>query len=174
LKIEENDEILDYRVSFFFSSPRIYLHFDLDARLTDVLMSNTSWPPHITPAQEAAILSLASDYSLSHGLVYRPLPTSPSTFPSTTSSIHAPYSLFPALFPRELFEQAIKLQKLYNLLYARVADDDDLLREVVGGAVSKVDEFQRRLYAIWETVGKEGVTQVRRCYFFPGLRVMLY
>ena len=105
------------------------------------------------------MLSLASDWSLSHGLVLRPV-GSASSPPSTTSSIHAPYSLYPSPFPRKLFDQAKELQEIYNSLYASVTVDKDFLEDVVGGAVALVDEFQGRLYEIWRTVEKEGVKQV--------------
>ena len=118
------------------------------------------WPPHQSPADEAALLHLATDYALSHGLVLRP-PIEPGhSEPSQTAVIHAPFSLYPSTFPKHLFEQAKHLQPLYNALYAHATVDDSFLREVVGGAVSKVDEFQGELYRIWEQVKKEGVRQV--------------
>lgn len=123
--------------------------------------SAVSWPPHLAASDEAALLSIATDYALSHGLVYRPSAVAPSSHPSTTSAIHAPYALYPALFSRALFERATELQVLYNRLYAMVATDEDFLREVVGGKVVVVDEFQRELYGIWDTVLREGSGQVR-------------
>jgi hypothetical protein len=120
-----------------------------------------AWPPALTPAQEANLLTLAADYSLAHGLVYRPPAVEDSSAPSTTSAIHAPYSLFPSPFPRPLFDQAKELQPLYNALYAHVTVDDAFLHEVVGGAVAKVDEFQGKLYEIWKQVTAEGIKQVR-------------
>ncbi|GAA5986277.1 hypothetical protein JCM11641_004876 [Rhodosporidiobolus odoratus] len=124
-------------------------------------MDAPAWPPSLPAEQEQSLISLSTDYSLAHGLIVRPFPTdssNPSSI-STTSAIHAPYALYPSPFPRDLFQQAIDLQPLYNALYARVTADDDFLEEVVGGAVAKVDEFQRRLYEIWKTVKKEGIKQ---------------
>lgn len=118
------------------------------------------WPPVLTPAQDDRLLELASDYSLSHGLVLRPVAL-PHSSPSTTTAIHAPYALFPSPFPRALFEQAKDLQPLYNALYAHVTVADDFLDEVVGGAVAKVDEFQGKLYELWKKVSEEGIKQVR-------------
>lgn len=120
----------------------------------------STWPPHQSPADEAALLHLATDYALSTGLVLRPTVQPGQDSPSQTAVIHAPYSLYPSPFPRHLFEQAKQLQPLYNALYAHATVDDAFLREVVGGAVSKVDEFQGELYKIWEEVKKEGVKQV--------------
>lgn len=123
-------------------------------------MSAVDWPPAQTTPQHEALLSLASDYALSHGLVLRPSATSSVAGPSTTSAIHAPYSLFPSPFPRKLFEQAQGLQEIYNSLYANAAVDGPFLTHVVGGAVALVDEFQGRLYAIWQQVQAEGTQQV--------------
>ena len=115
----------------------------------------------MTEGEEKQLLELATDYALGSGLVYRPPASSPGAAPSTTSVIHAPYSLFPSPFPRQLFSQAQDLQPLYNALYAHVTVDDAFLHEVVGGAVAKVDEFQGRLYEMWKAVVAEGIRQVR-------------
>ncbi|KAI5476977.1 glutathione synthetase [Pseudohyphozyma bogoriensis] len=122
------------------------------------MATSLSWPPTLTPEQEAELLASASDYSLAHSLVYRPVAVAPSP-PSTTTTIHAPYSLFPSPFPAHLFAQARELQPLYNQLYANITVDDSFLEEVVGGAVSKVDEFQGKLYELWLKVREEGIKQ---------------
>ncbi|KAK4692246.1 glutathione synthase, partial [Phenoliferia sp. Uapishka_3] len=119
----------------------------------------STWPPSLTDSAQSSLLSLAADYSLSHGLIYRPPASTPSSTPSTTSSIHAPYSLFPAKFPSHLFHKAIALQPLYNALYSHVTVDDAFLEDVLGGAVSKVDEFQGRLLELWKQVRQEGIKQ---------------
>ena len=139
---------------FAFLSPPA--HFESQRRET---MSAVGWPPAQTVEQETALLRLASDWSLSHGLVLRPV-GSASSPPSTTAAIHAPYSLYPSPFPRKLFDQAKELQEIYNSLYASVTVDKEFLEDVVGGAVALVDEFQGRLYEIWRTVEAEGVKQV--------------
>ncbi|KPV72466.1 uncharacterized protein RHOBADRAFT_18343 [Rhodotorula graminis WP1] len=122
-------------------------------------MSAHDWPPQLDAAQEQALLDLASDYALAHGLVLRPVASSPSSPLSLTTGIHAPYSLYPSQLPSHLFAQALALQPTYNELYARVTADDAFLERVVGGAVSKVDEFQGRLYELWKTVKAEGIKQ---------------
>ncbi|ORY76899.1 hypothetical protein BCR35DRAFT_305656 [Leucosporidium creatinivorum] len=122
-------------------------------------MTLNNWPPSLTTEQESHLLELATDYTLASGLVYRPPAIAPGTTPSTTSAIHAPYSLFPTPFPRHLFQQAQQLQPLYNALYAHVTTDHPFLDEVVGGAVAKVDEFQGKLYELWKQVEQEGVKQ---------------
>ena len=142
--------------SFASLSPPV--HFESSRPET---MSAVDWPPAQTEEQVAAVLSLASDWALSHGLVLRPVAAASSP-PSTTSAIHAPCTLYPSPFPRKLFDQARGLQEIYNSLYASVTVDKEFLEDVVGGAVALVDEFQGRLYEIWRTVEAEGVKQVSK------------
>lgn len=124
-------------------------------RSSSLSMASSDYPPTISSDHETSLLALASDYSLSNGLILRPLDN------SNTQSIHAPYSLYPTPFPSHLFSQALSLQTRYNELYARITTDDQFLERVVGGNVARVDEFQGKLYEIWKTVKKEGVKQVR-------------
>ena len=58
----------------------------------------------------------------------------------------------PSPFPRSAFEAAVKLQPLLNELYARVALDKDFMTKVIGGNVTKVDDFTRRLWDIYDDV----------------------
>lgn len=107
-----------------------------------------SWPPQLTQKQVAALSAQATDYALAHGIVYRPA----GTPPSSTHVHHAPISLLPSPFPRSAFEAAVKLQPLLNELYARVALDKDFMTKVIGGNVTKVDDFTRRLWDIYDDV----------------------
>ncbi|KAK4048152.1 Glutathione synthetase [Microbotryomycetes sp. JL221] len=122
-------------------------------------MTSSSWPPSLSEDELNILLELATDYALANGLVYRPVAEPGSARPSTTSAIHAPYSLMPSPFPKSLYEQALELQPLYNALYAHVTVRDSFLEDVVGGTVAKVDEFQRKLYEIWIAVKSEGISQ---------------
>lgn len=143
-------------------------------------MAAQDWPPRLDNGAQAAVLQLACDWALANGLVLRP-PTASSPPAAAAAAaaagtgtgaayaapgqsvIHAPYALYPSAFPRNLFEQAVRLQPAYNRLYADVTVDDRFLEQVIGGAVSKVDEFQGRLYEIWKQVKQEGIRQV--CLF---------
>lgn len=133
-------------------------------RSSSLSMASSDYPPTISSDHETSLLALASDYSLSNGLILRPLDN------SSTQSIHAPYSLYPTPFPSHLFSQALSLQTRYNELYAKITTDDQFLERVVGGNVARVDEFQGKLYEIWKTVKKEGVKQVRFHSFSEKLR----
>lgn len=116
----------------------------------------SKWPPTLTPAQVSALAVQATDYALSHGLIYRPA----GSPPPSTHAHHAPVSLLPSPFPREAFESAVRLQPLLNELYARVALEDAFLERVIGGNVAKVDDFQKGLWEVYRQVRNEGVQPV--------------
>ena len=114
-----------------------------------------SWPPNLSDSQLEALTLLATTYALSHGLVY--LPVAKVQPPAPTSAIHAPLALFPSPFPRKLFVHAQKLQRTYNILYARVASDIAFLDRVMGEVegVGKVDEFTGQLWRRWKKLRDE-------------------
>ncbi|GAA95082.1 uncharacterized protein L969DRAFT_95945 [Mixia osmundae IAM 14324] len=115
------------------------------------------WPPSLTEEREVALLHEAIDWALSNGLVLRPAAVDNEV--SSTTVIHAPFSLFPTPFPKTLYEQAISVQGSYSALYCAIASNADFLEKVIGGAVSKVDEFQGKLYEIWQQVRADGQEQ---------------
>ncbi|KAI6114503.1 glutathione synthase [Pisolithus sp. B1] len=82
--------------------------------------------------------------------------------PSPSSTIHAPISLLPSPIPRSLFEQTRQLHSSYNILFAQVAMDDDLLDKVTGAVVGvgKADEFVGTLWRGRKAIRGEGTVQV--------------
>lgn len=120
----------------------------------------SEWPPSLSKDQLEALTLYATTYALSHGLLYLP-PTLPQP-PAPTASIHAPLSLFPSPFPRRLFQQAQKLQSTYNVLYARIAMDEEFLDNVMGAVhgVGQVDDFVGTLWTGWKQLRDEGRPQV--------------
>lgn len=124
--------------------------------------SHAKWPPVLSTAQLEALTLYATTYALSHGLLY--LPAALHQPPAPTSAIHAPLSLFPSPMPRGLFEHARKLQKAYNVLYARIAMDVSFLDRVMGeiDGVGKVDDFVGTLWRGWKQLRdeKKGLAQV--------------
>ncbi len=121
-------------------------------------ISKLTWPPAISTTQLDELTLLATTYALSHGLIYLPVLASPPLAP--TASIHAPLALFPSPLPRELFNLAKRLQRIYNVLYSRVAIDQEFLDGVMG-EVGKVDDFTGQLWRRWKRLRDEGVKQVR-------------
>ena len=104
-----------------------------------------SWPPSLSSVQLEALTLYATTFAISHGLLYLPPAERQPTVP--TAAIHAPVSLFPSPFPRKLFELALRLQKISNVLYARIAMDHEFLDQIMGSetGVGKVDDFIGRL-----------------------------
>jgi hypothetical protein len=119
----------------------------------------SSWPPSLTPIQLEALTLYATTYALSHGLLYL-LPGPQPAVPS--AAIHAPFSLFPSPFPRKLFETGQRIQRTYNVLYARIAMDEEFLDRVMGTktGVGKVDDFIGQLWTGWKQLRDEGLAQV--------------
>jgi glutathione synthase len=119
-----------------------------------------TWPPELTAAQVAALTLKATTYALSHGLVY--LPVADKQPPAPTSSIHAPLALLPSPIPKQQFFKAKMLQRIYNVLYSRVAMDVEFLDRVMGAVdgVGKVDGFTGHLWQRWKRVRDVGTVQV--------------
>ena len=130
------------------------------------------WPPEITDEQRSALTLLATTYALSHGLVY--LPPADVQPPVPTSAIHAPLALFPSPFPRKQFELAKRLQRKYNVLYARVAMDEEFLDRVMGAeqGVGRVDEFTGQLWRLWKRLRDQGIKQVSLAHIPHGVDVV--
>ncbi|PWN18071.1 glutathione synthase [Microstroma glucosiphilum] len=112
-----------------------------------------SWPPSLTSSQLSSLTAQATDYALSHGLVYRPI----GNPPPSTHVHHAPISLLPSPFPRSAFQQALQIQGVLNELYARVAVDDVFLERVIGKMVAPVDDFTRGLWEVYSKAKQQGV-----------------
>lgn len=117
------------------------------------------WPPSLPDEQISHLTEIAATYALSHGLTYLPVGQQPRL---PAAAIHAPLALFPSPIPRDLFQLAQRLQRIYNVLYARIAMDNDFLDQVMGAVegVGKVDEFVGQLWSGWKQLRDEGVQQV--------------
>jgi hypothetical protein len=61
-----------------------------------------------------------------------------------------------------LFARAQSLQQIYNVLYARIASDEEFLDSILSAetAVGRVDEFVGELWKIWKEVRNEKPAQV--------------
>lgn len=113
-------------------------------------MDLQSWPPSFTEDQTKALVIQANSFALAHGLAY--LPPAYGTVP--TSALHAPYTLVPSPFPKELFELAQKLQPIYNRLYSYIACHSSLLDEILGDetGIGRVDPFTGKLWRGWKNL----------------------
>ncbi|SNX86677.1 related to glutathione synthase [Melanopsichium pennsylvanicum] len=111
-----------------------------------------AWPPILSDDAKNYLSHQATDFALAQGIIYRPIPISSSSAPPTDSAIHAPFSLTPSPFPRNLFNRAQAIQSSYDLLYAQISSDHQFLQRVIGESVVQVDEFQKQLWDIYTAV----------------------
>lgn len=120
----------------------------------------SDWPPVISKSQLADLTVHATTYALAHGLLYLPPGQSQPRIPA--SAIHAPLALLPSPIPKKLFFDAKRLQSIYNVLYARIAMDDDFLDTVMGAeqGLGKVDPFIGQLWKGWKQLREGRVAQV--------------
>lgn len=123
------------------------------------------WPPVISKSQLEDLTVHATTYALAHGLLYLPPGHSQPRVPA--SAIHAPLALLPSPFPRKLFFDAKRLQRIYNALYAQIAMDNDFLDTVMGAeqGLGKVDPFIGQLWKGWKQLREEQLAQVSQLFF---------
>jgi len=114
-----------------------------------------SYPPSLDEPSLSFLLSSLTDYCLSHGITVRP------SVPSEENHLasHAPVTLFPSLFPFKAWEQALAVQTKYNLVYAKIANDEEWLGKIMDDLV-EVDDFVRQLWELYKDIKREGVVQV--------------
>ena len=91
-------------------------------------------PLKLTPGQLEYLLQELRDWSLSNGLAVRPQQSyiDPRIDPGAGAlAITAPVTLFPSIFPRVCFDEAQRIQRAYNQLYAAIASDEGWLGSIV-------------------------------------------
>uniref|UniRef100_A0A914H5U5 Glutathione synthetase n=1 Tax=Globodera rostochiensis TaxID=31243 RepID=A0A914H5U5_GLORO len=96
----------------------------------------------------------AVDWALSNGLLLR----TRDHFDKTGVSQIAPFTLFPTPFPRQLFQQAVDVQKAMQMLYFRITTDLDFLKKVHEDVI-KTDPVVQSFMGIIEKVHEEGIRQ---------------
>ncbi|KAK3825225.1 MAG: glutathione synthase [Benniella sp.] len=104
----------------------------------------------------------ALDFAFSHSLVVRPPPLASKDSNDAAAAaegvINAPISLFPTPFPVSAFNDAVKIQPLFNQLVHDISQDDVFLKEIME-SLSTVDDFVKQLYDLYLVVKKEGIAQ---------------
>ena len=91
------------------------------------------YPPSVTAEELDSLVQAAKDWSTANGLCVRP-PLSvapPETDPAGVLATSAPVALFPSTFPLLCFEQGQAVQQAYNELYAKVAQDEGFIGQMV-------------------------------------------
>ena len=91
------------------------------------------YPPDLTAEQQQHLCTEINDWAIAHGLAVRPAPAfvSNDIGPAGALAVTAPVTLFPSLFPRSCFEEAVRVQRAYDALYAAIARDEEWLRGVI-------------------------------------------
>jgi len=119
-----------------------------------------NWPPQLSKEQLELLILLAASYSLCCGVIYLPPAEHQPVIPN--AAIPAPFSLFPSLFPRHLFKRSKRIQRAFNILYARIAMNEQFLDRVMGAeqGLGKVDDFIGTLWAGWKQLREVGLAQV--------------
>ena len=95
----------------------------------------------------------AVSWAAQHGLLVG-LDSAESGPAMCASFTHAPMSLLPTPFPREVFELALRVSPSFAALCDAVSRDDEFLRTSLSGVI-KTDEFTRRIWDIYERCGAQ-------------------
>lgn len=121
---------------------------------TEVPILQSCIPLPLDEARLLEVVEKAKDWAIMHGAAMR----SKTDF-SPDGLQFAPFILTPSSFPRKEFEKAVALQTILNELMHAVAHDEEFLRDTLKNTI-KVDTFTGSLFEIYETVMKEGISQV--------------
>lgn len=108
-----------------------------------------------TEDQLLHVVSEIKDFQLTHGSLLKTVQH------ETESSVPARpvgTTILSTTFPRKAFDEAIKLQEIFNELYIRVASDPDWLFEVLGPLIEH-DAFIAALWDIYKGVSDAGTVQ---------------
>ncbi|KAK9377814.1 glutathione synthase [Lipomyces chichibuensis] len=109
------------------------------------ILNAATYPPTLTEEETANLAVALRDWSLSHGLIIR---APADTNAADEASVHVPLTLHPSPFPKNLFDQALGLQTVFNELYAKVADDSEFLTKITT-ELADVDDFMSDLWKLY-------------------------
>lgn len=90
-----------------------------------------SYPPDLTKQQSDFLAAQIKDWSIAHGLAFRPQIAYTEDDVEGNYVGAAPVTVFPSLFPLDCFQEALSLQTAYNKLYANIANNEKWLGRVV-------------------------------------------
>ena len=110
-------------------------------------------PADLSDETIRSMLDEAVSWAAQHGLLVG-LDSAESGQAMCASFTHAPMSLLPTPFPREVFELALRVSPSFAALCDAVSRDDEFLRTTLSGVI-KTDEFTRRIWDIYERCGAQ-------------------
>jgi glutathione synthetase len=111
--------------------------------------------PPLSPQQLASLIENIKDYQIIHGSLLKIINTAEESAILTRG---IPVSLFPTPFPRKLFVDAKSLQKVFNELYVKLANDEEFLSRTLAPLI-RDDAFIRCLWQIHLDAKRFGVIQ---------------
>ena len=118
-------------------------------------VANMNYPPQLSEEQLDTVVSDIRDWQLTHGSLLKLVQTEEE---HTVLAQPVGISIFPTLFPRGLFNEAISLQKLFNKLYIAVAQDEGWLYATLKDLI-EVDPLANTLWAIYQEIKEENCIQ---------------
>uniref|UniRef100_A0A914H0A9 Glutathione synthetase n=1 Tax=Globodera rostochiensis TaxID=31243 RepID=A0A914H0A9_GLORO len=99
-----------------------------------------------------------TDWALTNGLIMPWKFSCPFCHEKLNMAQLVPFSLFPSPFPRELFQQAMDVQKALNLLYFRAARDFGFLKEMHRDELKTNPSFKEQVDFL-ESMNRDGIRQ---------------
>ena len=91
----------------------------------------SSYPQNLTPEQQEHLVSTAKEWSIVNGLAVRSPIAHSDKDPKANYAVTVPVTLFPSLFPRNCFREALAIQTAYNELYAAIASNGEWLGQAI-------------------------------------------
>ncbi|KAI9041823.1 glutathione synthetase [Aspergillus affinis] len=114
------------------------------------LDGDLEYPPRLSEEAGLSLVSQILDWQINHGSLLKRIDSqtdhSVLTYPIGVA-------VFPTLFPRRLFDHALRLQSIYNELYCRVAEDEGWISGVIRDLLP-VDPLAATLWDIHQEVKK--------------------
>lgn len=114
-----------------------------------------NYPPLMSDEQLNNLAFDASDWQLNHGSLLKVIDRAREDL---VVAKPVGVTLFPTLFPRVLFNEALALQETYNKLYTAIAEDEDWLQTTLR-ALIETDLLADVLWGIHLEVKEEGYVQ---------------
>jgi glutathione synthetase len=120
-----------------------------------IVMDSRIYPPSLADEHLENLICTIQDWQLSNGSLLKVLD---SDIEEAVLAYPVGVSLFPTLFPKQLFDEALALQEEYNRLYTAVAEDADWLHSNLESMI-KFDLLAGVLWGIHKEVEQSGYVQ---------------
>ncbi|EED23370.1 glutathione synthetase, putative [Talaromyces stipitatus ATCC 10500] len=124
----------------------------LTTHQVDHTILETYPPDSLPPDQIHSLLTQIKDYQSTHGSLLKVID---SEIPHSVHLQPVSVSVFPTVFPRRVFHEAIdELQLAYNELYGKIAEDKEWLYAVTG-PLRKTEPLVDALWCVYEEVQRQ-------------------